>query len=131
MADLIVCPHCGEEVLIPEKNLKQFPCPECLQAVEPPPEPLTKKWIVFSALSGVLLIVICGVVPFVTGAILDKIEADCQKLESAFNEEKSKLDREIQELSNQESQDLAKENERKKAFAARKAKWEKNGPEKK
>ena len=74
MADLIVCPHCEKEVLIPEKNLKQFPCPECLQAIEPPPEPLTKKWVVFASLSGFLLVLICGVIPFVTGLILDKMD---------------------------------------------------------
>jgi hypothetical protein len=87
MADLIVCPHCEKEVLIPEKNLKQFPCPECLQAIEPPPEPLTKKWVIFASLSGVLLVLICIIVPVVTGLILDKMDQDCLQLESAFQQE--------------------------------------------
>ena len=123
MADLIVCPHCEKEVLIPEKNLKQFPCPECLQAIEPPPEPLTKKWVIFASLSGLLLVLICGVVPVVTGLILDKFDKDCQQLESAFQEEKSKLEREVSELRSHASEEMKKEEERKKAFAERKAKW--------
>ena len=123
MADLIVCPHCEKEVLIPEKNLKQFPCPECLQAIEPPPEPLTKKWVVFAGLSGFLLILICIVIPVVTGLILDKMDKDCQQLESAFQSEKSKLEREVSELRSHVSEEMTKEEERKKAFAERKAKW--------
>lgn len=123
MADLIVCPHCENEVLIPEKNLKQFPCPECLQAIEPPPEPLTKKWVIFASLSGLLLVLICGVIPVVTGLILDKMDQDCQQLESAFQQEKSKLEGEVSELRSHLSEEMTKEEERKKAFAERKAKW--------
>lgn len=128
MADVTVCPHCEKEVLIPEKNLKQFPCPECLQAVIPPPEPLTKRWIVFAALSGVIVVLICVVVPIVTGMILDKIDKDCQQLESAFQTEKSKSEQEISLLKSKTTFEINQENARKKAFAERKAKWTSGAP---
>ena len=123
MADIIVCPHCEKEVLIPEKNLKQFPCPECLQAVVPPPEPLTKRWCVFAVLSGILLLLVCVVVPFVTSVILDKIEANGQKQTAAFQTEKSKVEQEISVLRQQNAQEVNNENARKKAFEERMAKW--------
>lgn len=129
MADIIICPHCEKEVLIPEKNLKQFPCPECLQAVNPPPEPLTKRWVIFASLSGVLVLIICVVVPLVTGLILDKIEEKHQNMEANFQSKKSAIEREISELRSQEAEENNKENARKKAFEEEKKTWENNSPE--
>ncbi|MBR2425792.1 MAG: hypothetical protein IKB16_03530 [Lentisphaeria bacterium] len=129
MADIIICPHCEKEVLIPEKNLKQFPCPECLQAVNPPPEPLTKRWVIFASLSGVLVLIIFVIVPIVTGLILDKIEAKHQNMEANFQSKKSAIEREISELRSREAEENNKENARKKAFEEEKKTWENNSPE--
>ena len=87
MAEKIICPNCEKEVEIPEENLKQFPCPECFQAVMPPPKPLTKQWIIVAAIAGVLLL-IAAAMPVVINMIQASVDKECQKIENDFNAKK-------------------------------------------
>ncbi len=125
MAEKIICPNCEKEVEIPEENLKQFPCPECFQAVMPPPKPLTKQWIIVAAIAGVLLL-IAAAMPVVINMIQASVDKECQKIENDFNAKKNAINQDINKY-NQDVQKLeAEEAERQKQKAERDAQWEKD-----